>query len=214
MAGVDVLLERALESYGFQLCHASELDQLRAQHKLMADAHDMERSEEEWTALQEAFFEATRQGDKNQKMWRSTMREKARDTSVRLRIKSHHMSRAEAGAAFMHGFLGDNTRQHPSTAGSYTYMQFCTSVDVLIQAYTHEAYLAFERTASRCSACCSRMWPTARFCSSSGAIFVRASRSSSLSASARPRGGCRGPSNIEQCMPSSFPTESGPEQPL
>ena len=78
MAGVDVLLERALESYGFQLCHASELDQLRAQHKLMADAHDMERSEEEWTALQEAFFEATRQGDKNQKMWRSTMREKAR----------------------------------------------------------------------------------------------------------------------------------------
>jgi hypothetical protein len=78
VAGVDVLLERALESYGFQLCHASELDQLRAQHKLMADAHDMERSEEEWTALQEAFFEATRQGDKNQKMWRSTMREKAR----------------------------------------------------------------------------------------------------------------------------------------
>ena len=73
-----MLLERALESYGFQLCHASELDQLRAQHKLMADAHDMERSEEEWTALQEAFFEATRQGDKNQKMWRSTMREKAR----------------------------------------------------------------------------------------------------------------------------------------
>ena len=35
------------------------------------------RSEEEWCELQEAFFEATREGNVNQKMWRAAMREKA-----------------------------------------------------------------------------------------------------------------------------------------